>query len=346
MKSFKLSDMTAGSARVLAGTAVAAAFAATLALGAGAAEAQTTLRVTSQLPPSHPVTANLYEFKEIVEAESEGQLIIEIFDSAQLYKDSEVPQAVSSGAVEMGTASLTRYAGTIPAVDFFYVPFSLPSFDAVRAATAPDGEIRGLIDDAILETGARVLWWQAVGGAVIMSDTPVRQPKDMEGLKVRVFGKTLGDFVELLGGAPALISGSEQFLAYQRGTVDAGMSSAAGVKSRKIYEVLDYMTVSNHADVEFIVLINEDVWQGLTAEEQELITSAGRQVEAKLRDEIIQSDLDAIEFVRTETDMEVIELSEEELAAWKEAAAPMIDSYVENSGELGEKIVEAAKELQ
>lgn len=346
MKSFKLSDMTAGSARVLAGTAVAAAFAATLALGAGAAEAQTTLRVTSQLPPSHPVTANLYEFKEIVEAESEGQLIIEIFDSAQLYKDSEVPQAVSSGAVEMGTASLTRYAGTIPAVDFFYVPFSLPSFDAVRAATAPDGEIRGLIDDAILETGARVLWWQAVGGAVIMSDTPVRQPEDMEGLKVRVFGKTLGDFVELLGGAPALISGSEQFLAYQRGTVDAGMSSAAGVKSRKIYEVLDYMTVSNHADVEFIVLINEDVWQGLTAEEQELITSAGRQVEAKLRDEIIQSDLDAIEFVRTETDMEVIELSEEELAAWKEAAAPMIDSYVENSGELGEKIVEAAKELQ
>lgn len=342
MKHFNLSNLGRLSGRAFAGAALTVA----LALGAQSAAAQTTLRVTSQLPPSHPVTANLYEFKEIVEAESEGQLIIEIFDSAQLYKDSEVPQAVSSGAVEMGTASLTRYAGTIPAVDFFYVPFSLPSFDAVRAATSPDGEIRGLIDDAILETGARVLWWQAVGGAVIMSDTPVRLPEDMKGLKVRVFGKTLGDFVELLGGAPALISGSEQFLAYQRGTVDAGMSSAAGVKSRKIYEVLDYMTVSNHADVEFIVLINEDVWQGLTAEEQELITSAGRQVEAKLRDEIIQSDLDAIEFVRTETDMEVIELSEEELAAWKEAAAPMIDSYVENSGELGEKIVEAAQELQ
>lgn len=346
MKRFTLYSLTQLSGRVLAGAALTAALTAGLTLGAGQAAAQTTLRVTSQLPPSHPVTANLYEFKEIVEAESEGQLIIEIFDSAQLYKDSEVPQAVSSNAIEMGAASLARYAGTIPAVDFFYVPFSLPSFDAVRAATAPDGEIRGMIDDAILETGARVLWWQALGGAVIMSDTPVRQPEDMEGLKVRVFSKTLGDFVELLGGAPALISGSEQFLAYQRGTVDAGMSSAAAIKSRKIYEVLDYVTVSNHATVEFIVLINEEVWQGLTAEEQELITSAGRQVEAKLRNEIIQSDLDAIEFVRAETDMEVIELSEEEQAAWKAASEPMIDGYIENSGELGEKIVEAAQELQ
>ena len=278
MKRFDLSNLS----RVVAGAALTAA----LTLGAQSATAQTTLRVTSQLPPSHPVTANLYEFKDIVEAESEGQLIIEIFDSAQLYKDSEVPQAVASGAVEMGTASLTRFAGTIPAVDFFYVPFSLPTLEAVKTATSPDGKVRQLLDDAILETGARVLWWQAVGGAVIMSDKPVHKPEDMEGLKVRVFGKTLGDFVELLGGAPALISGSEQFLAYQRGTVDAGMSSAAGVKSRKIYEVLDYMTVSNHATVEFVVLINEDVWQGLSAEEKEIVTSAGRQVEAQLRNDV------------------------------------------------------------
>lgn len=346
MKRFTLYSLTQLSGRVLVGAALTAALTAGLTLGAGQAAAQTTLRVTSQLPPSHPVTANLYEFKEIVEAESEGQLIIEIFDSAQLYKDSEVPQAVASNAVEMGTSSLTRFAGTIPAVDFFYVPFSLPTLEAVRAATAPDGEVRGLLDDAILETGARVLWWQAVGGAVFMSDSEVRLPGDVEGLKVRVFGKTLGDFVELLGGAPALISGSEQFLAYQRGTVDAGMSSAAGVKSRKIYEVLDYMTVTNHATVEFVVLINEDVWQGLSAAEQEIITSAGQQVEKALRDAIIQKDLDAIEFVQSETDMQVIELSDEELAAWKEAAAPMIESYIENSGELGKKVVEAAQKLQ
>ena len=46
----------------------------------------------------------------------------------------------------------------------------------------------------------------------------IKNPDDMKGKKVRVFGKTLGQFVEATGGAPTLISGSEQYLAYQRGT--------------------------------------------------------------------------------------------------------------------------------
>ena len=50
----------------------------------------------------------------------------------------------------------------------------------------------------------------------------------MKGKKVRVFGKTLGQFVEASGGAPTLIYGSEQYLVYQRGTVDVGMTGVSG----------------------------------------------------------------------------------------------------------------------
>jgi C4-dicarboxylate-binding protein DctP len=326
--------------------ALSGALAGALALGGAAMAEAKTLRVSSQLPPSHPVTENLINFADMVAEMSGGDLTFEIFHSAQLYKDNEVPQAVSSGAIEMGTASLTRFGGTIPAVDIFYVPFTFDSTEQVNAAVAPGAEVRGLIDDAILGTGARVLWWQAVGGAVIMSNTPVEEPADMEGLKVRVFSKTLGDFVEVVGGSPALISGSEQFLAYQRGTVDAGMSSAAGVVSRKIYEVLDYMTVSNHADVEFVVIINDKVWQNLDQRERDWIDEAGRAVEADLRAAITQKDADAIDFVRNETDMQVIELTDAQRADWAEAAAPVLDSYLEASGELGQKIVDAIERLQ
>lgn len=308
--------------------------------------ADVTLKVTAQLPASHPTTSNLMEFKKIVEEKSGGEITVEIYDSAQLYKDSEVPQAVSSGAVDMGTASLTRFAGTIPAVDFFYVPFSLPSLEAVEKATAPGSEIRNLLDGAIAETGAKVLWWQAVGGAVVMSNKPVHMPEDLKGMKVRVFGKTLGNFVELLGGAPALIAGSEQFLAYQRGTVDAGMSSAAGVTSRKIYEVLDHLTVTNHADVEFVVLINQGVWDGLSDAHKKIVDEAGKQVEKSLRDDVNRKEIEAIDFVKNQTKMEVITLDDDQLAAWKKASAPMIDQYIESSGDLGRKVVEASKALQ
>ena len=180
--------------------------------------ADTTLRISLQLPLKSHLGQNLLLFKEEVEKNSNGDIAVEIYDSAQLYKDKEVPAAVGSGAIEMGVASLTRYVGDIPAVDIFYQPFLFDTEDKVRAAVAPGSPVRGPLDEAIKDTGSTVLWWQAYGGAIMLSQGgPLKTPDDMKGKKVRVFGKTLGDFVTSAGGAPTLISGSEQYLAYQRG---------------------------------------------------------------------------------------------------------------------------------
>jgi C4-dicarboxylate-binding protein DctP len=310
------------------------------------AAAETTLRITLQLPIKSHLGVNLEAFEKEVEATSNGEIQVEIYPAAQLYKDSEVPQAVSSGAIEMGVASITRFAGTIPAVDIFYVPFMFTSEDMVRKAVAHDSPIRSALDDAILETGARVLWWQAYGGAIMLSkDGPLKTPADIRNKKVRVFGKTLGEFVTATGGVPVLTSGSEQYIAYQRGTVDAGMTGVSGVKSRKLWQVMDTITVTNHADVEFLVLINEDFWQGLPADQQEIITTAARKVEADLRDKMSKIEADAFEAAKAEG-MGVYVPTEAEMAAWREASAPVIEQYKAAAGELGAKLMMEAEKLR
>jgi C4-dicarboxylate-binding protein DctP len=310
------------------------------------AAAETTLRITLQLPIKSHLGVNLEAFEKEVEATSNGEIQVEIYPAAQLYKDSEVPQAVSSGAIEMGVASITRFAGTIPAVDIFYVPFMFTSEDMVRKAVAHDSPIRSALDDAILETGARVLWWQAYGGAIMLSkDGPLKTPADIKNKKVRVFGKTLGEFVTATGGVPVLTSGSEQYIAYQRGTVDAGMTGVSGVKSRKLWQVMDTITVTNHADVEFLVLINEDFWQGLPADQQEIITTAARKVEADLRDKMSKIEADAFEAAKAEG-MGVYVPTEAEMAAWREASAPVIEQYKAAAGELGAKLMMEAEKLR
>ena len=124
------------------------------------ADAATKIRITMQLPITSPLSQNLVSFKEKVEAESNGDLLVEIYPAAQLFTDKEVPTAVASGQIEMGSASLVRFAGTIPAVDIFSVPFLFNSLELVGAATDPDSKIRQLIDQAMAEKGARPLWWQ------------------------------------------------------------------------------------------------------------------------------------------------------------------------------------------
>ena len=329
--------------KTILGLAVAAA--AIMAAGPLQA-AETTLRISLQLPLKSHLGQNLLLFKEEVEKNSNGEIAVEIYDSAQLYKDKEVPQAVGSGAIEMGVASLTRYVGEIPAVDIFYMPFMFNSEDLVRAATAKDSTVRGPIDDAILDTGSRVLWWQAYGGAIMLSqDEPVRSPEEIENKKVRVFGKTLGSFMEAVGASPTLISGSEQYLAYQRGTVDVGMTGVSGVKSRKLWEVMDTITVTNHANIEFIVLINEDFWESLPAKHQEIIQAAAAKADAAVRDDIARIEAEAYEAAKSEG-MTVIELTPEEVAVWREGAGPVLKQYKEAAGPLGEQLLQAAEGLR
>lgn len=308
------------------------------------AAAQTKLRLTLQLPLTHHLGQNVESFKQEVERESGGEITIEIYPSAQLYKDSEVPQAVASGAIEMGVASLTQFAGTVPAVDVFYLPFLFDSEAKVKAATAPGSGIRKGIDDEILKTGTRVLWWQAFGNTIVLSKKdPIRLPEDLKGKKVRVFGRTIGDTVAALGGAPTMISGSEQFVAYQRGTVDVGMTGVTAVKSRKMYQVMDYLTVTNHADIEFIVLVNEKAWQSLTDKQREIMSKAGMRVESELRNKMAELEREALDAVRGE--MKIIELSDAERDAWRKATQSVVDTFIERAGPLGVDLVSQARKL-
>ena len=315
-----------------------------LTLVAGSAQAADKMRISLQLPLKSHLGQNLLVFEKEVEARTNGAIDVEIYDSAQLYKDKEVPAAVGSGAIEAGVASLTRYVGDAPVVDVFYMPFLLNSEAKVRAAVAEGSVVRTTIEKEVAKTGGQILYWQAYGGAVLLSKGgPIRTPADMKGKKARVFGKTLGDFVTAAGGAPTLISGSEQYLAYQRGTVDIGMTGVSGVKSRKLWEVMDTITVTNHADIEFVVVVNTDWWNSLSSEIQGHIRAAAGVAQESVRDAMTQIEADAYAAAKA-NGMTVVELTDQELEAWKAVSQPVYDSYLQANGDLGKTILDAASQ--
>ena len=303
--------------------------------------AQEKMRISLQLPLTSHRGENLTLFEKEVEERTNGTIDVEIYDSATLYKDKEVPAAVGSGAIEAGVASLTRYVGDAPVVDVFYMPFLFNTEDKVRAAVAEGSTVREILESEIAKTGGQVLYWQAYGGAILLSQGgPIRTPEDMKGKKARVFGKTLGDFVTAAGGAPTLISGSEQYLAYQRGTVDVGMTGVSGVKSRKLWEVMDTITVTNHADIEFVVVVNSEWWDSLDVETQGHISAAAKIAQDDVRDRVTQIEADAYAAAK-ENGMTIVELNDEELAAWQAVSQPVIDGYLKATGDTGKRILDS-----
>ena len=314
-------------------------------LTANAFAADVTMRISLQLPMKSHLGQNLLLFKKEVESRSNGEIKVEIYDSAQLYKDKEVPAAVGSGSIESGVASLTRYVGDIPAVDLFYQPFLLNTDKKVRKAVSKGSSIRGPIDNAIKNTGSTVLWWQAYGNAIMLSKgQAIKNPSDMKGKKVRVFGKTLGTFVKAAGGAPTLISGSEQYLAYQRGTVDVGMTGVSGVKSRKLFEVMDTITKTNHGVIEFIVVANTKWFNSLSSKQKDIIIKSAEIAEKDVRDNVAKIEQEAYDLAKSKG-MKIVTPSKADIDAFKSASKPVYEDYKKNAGSLGVQLLDAASKL-
>jgi C4-dicarboxylate-binding protein DctP len=310
------------------------------------AAAAETIRVTLQLPETHSLGQNWQDFAKIVSEKSGGDLSVQLFPSAQLFKDKEVPGAVGSGAVEAGSAFIGRFAGSVPAVDVVSIPFIFSDEAHIRAAVAPGSDLRKTIDDAILaETGNRVLWWQAFGRNIYLNNgSAITVPADIADQKVRTYGKVHGWTVQALGGAPTLMSGSKQFLAYQQGAVDVGMTGVSAVDSRKLHEVMDHMTLTFDSAIEFVAVINNDFYQGLSDEQKSIIDAAAQEVEQNLRDEIYGQEAEIV--AKMKDLMTVVELTADQRAEWVAATAGVVERFVEETGETGAAAVAAVKSAQ
>lgn len=314
-------------------------------IGAAVPAQAETISVTLQLPETHYLAKNWEDFGKIISEKSGGDLNIQLFPSAQLFKDNQVPEAVGSGAITAGSASLSRYAGAVPAVTVVSVPFLLDTEEKLRAAVAPGSDLRKLLDGSILkETNNRVLWWQAYGRNIFVSNGGgLTTPDAFKGKKIRSYGTVQGWTAEALGGAPTLISGSEQFLAYQQGTVDIGMTGTSGVEERRLYEAMDTLTLTNDGVIEFIAVINNDFFEGLSEENQKIVLDAAAEVEASLRDFVIADEDAAVARLREK--MTVVELTDDQRDAFREATKGVIDRFLESAGDAGQAALDAVNKL-
>lgn len=319
-----------------------------LLLSADAQAQKVQLRITLQQPVTTHIGVNLSRFKEEVERASAGDITVEIFDNSRLFKDNEALGAVASGAIEMASLTAQQFNAKVPAIAIYEQPF-LMNFEAlVRAASAPQSTMRTLLDAAIVEaTGARPLWWQSYGSSVFISKGGRRTtlPQGIAGQKVRVFGEVMGSFVKHCGGQPELISASQQYQAMKDGAIDMIMSGITTVTARDLWNVADTITRTEHAALEWLVIINEKLWQSLTDRQREIIKASAGKVEKELRDQVAETERKAYELAQ-QKGMKIHNLTPDEVAEWRVCSAPLVETYMESGGELATRLMAAYGKLR
>ena len=289
--------------------------------------------------PATPKGQTAQRFKELAEARFPGRVRVEVYPSAQLMEDSDAIEALAFGEVQMIAASLSLFDRFTHRFQIFDLPFLFPDLDAVeRFQRSPMGQslLGSLRDEGMLG----LEFWHN-GMKQIGAPRPLRVPADAAGLKFRIMeSDILQAQVQAFGGSPQKMAFGEVYQALQTGTVDAQENTWSNMYSSKFYEVQPFITETNHGYIGYFVATNRDFWESLPADIrsglEEILDDVTEWGNARAA-EINRADKQKIaESGRSQ----IIELTPDELAAWRQAMLPVWDEFRDA---IGPDLIEAAQ---
>ncbi|WP_404424023.1 DctP family TRAP transporter solute-binding subunit [Thalassospira australica] len=279
-------------------------------------------------------------FKNIVEAESAGRIAVELFPAGSLGGETDLIQNTQDGTLAMSMVS-GPFSQVCPEAAVLDVPYMFPNANV--AWKVLDGDFgKELAAHCLEKTGLRTLAYGETGFRNFTnSKRTVAEPKDMEGLKIRVMTVPLYvEMVKALGGDPTPIPWPEVPTALTTGTVDGQENPISVIYANKFYEMQKYLTLDRHVYGTDFILINEDIYSGLSDGDKALLRRAAG-IAANVGRAVQQFNSAEGVAKLAEAGMEVTTPTAEQLAAFRDAAQPAVIEWL--SGEIDAQWIEKLK---
>jgi C4-dicarboxylate-binding protein DctP len=283
------------------------------------------------------------KFKELAEKYTNGRVKIEVYPNSSLYKDKEEIEALQLGSVQMLAPSTAKFA-----------PLGVKEFEALdlpwlfKDDATYDKAMKGAVGQWLFKkleakniTG--LAYWDN-GFHMVSSNRPLINPTDFQGLKIRISGSKIADqYFRELGSIPQIMAFSEVYQALQTGVVDGCENTPSNYLTQKFHEVQKHITVSNHAHLQYAVIVNSKFWNGLPADIREQLTKAMNEATDYTNSIAEKDNEDSLAEIKKSGKTTLHYLTDEQRAAWQKAMAP---TYKWAKGRVGQEVLDLVyKEL-
>ncbi len=299
------------------------------------------LRFSSSMPPHNFMTKQCMEWARLVEQNSGSELKVQIFDSAQLYKDNELIKAIQTGAVDSGMMG-SPWLGTqlIPTLRVFQMPFLFNTIDDMIKVY--QSKIGASWKETAEKKGVKVMGLivhPSPEDQLIAAIKSVKVPADLRGMTIRVIGPDDAAVVKKWGAAPSFIPGMDVYPSLQRGTLQGSIGSVMLQVELKRYEVAPYAVFLPLAGAQAYYGMNKEVFDKLVPKQQKAILDANAEMEKNTK-EMTMKDL-AVNMEELKKKMKGLYTpTPQEMAQWKEGVADMWPQLVGDNKELADALKE------
>ena len=309
------------------------------------AEAEYKLTFSTYWPTSYNYLMDpIFSYAKKVKERTNGRVEIEVFHSKQLFGGKEEFGALERGDIDMSAPMDTYNTGSIPELGIASMPFLWPNPRAMQKSL--DAGLWDLgVNQAMEARGVKVLNVAAGGPYQLYGKGfEIRKPSDLEGKKIAVSGSAASRAMELVGASPTAMSSGDLYVALQRGTIDATSRPLITGIGRKLYEVLDNVTVVNMSYFSTALAINLNTWNKLPADIQKIMQEAANE-RGREQLQMLEAYMAEAEGLFEKNKVNYHVATDAELAEFQKAVAPVYDWW---KGEVadGNKFIEFAKKNQ
>lgn len=230
------------------------------------------IKIAHTQPPEHVGVKTLKsEFVEPLEETTNGRITASV-EAATLGGSEDNLDAAQAGTVEMVLESPPALASRFASeYSFAGDPFVIQGVEHYKAVQEeyllPEDGLNG----TLIENGLRLFDSHRWGNRGTTSNFPAKHPDDVQGLKIRLpqFDSWVGAWKEI-GANPTPVSFDELYSALETGTVKASEGPISQFMAKSLYEVQSHFSETNHLLGMWHFIMNEQFYQGLSSEDQEL----------------------------------------------------------------------------
>lgn len=286
-------------------------------------------------------------FAEIISEKTEGQVEVQLFPYGQLGGLTDIYDQVQAGSIQLAFGS-GFLGGTVPESQLFSLNFILTDDELFNTQILNDERFRKHDDlvDAFRDRNLHPLALVPEGWQVWTANKPIRSPDDFSGLAIRTMdNRLLRETYRAYGANPTTMEYGELYSGLQLGQLDANIQPVFAHQEMDFYQVQDYMIFANQAQFVATVMANSDWYDDLSDEHERIVEETVAELVTYIHEAQTRLNSGRLDIITSNSDIEVIRLTPEERAVFRERSMPVRDVFVDMVGSRGERLLTALLEL-
>jgi len=314
--------------------------------------AQTKPIILKYSDPSKAGTARTDAQKDTmleIEKRTGGRVKHEFYWAESLVKAKDTPDALKAGTCDVaGAPNVVYQPARFPLWQFSQLMFTGgPDLWGVMQAWNEMAVTNPKLKEEFDKQGIKFLTSFGYPSTIICKKA-LAEPGDFKGLKIRAVGPT-ARWVSAMGATPVPLTFYEVTEGLARGVVDGTVGYLYVHFTYKFHDYCKFLTATPIANtLIFDTWINLDTWKKLPPDVQKIYEETWREFYPKAVIKHADEEISKLLQIFKDAGGKIVELTPEQLAKWKKAAAFLVDDYAKkmsSAGMDGPKLIEEFEKL-